>query len=181
MLLPEVDYARPESVEEAVQLLGSRENTRALAGGQSLVNVMKVRVASPDFLVDLGRIRELREIGAPPYANGRGYGVQRKWANRFEGADLFLPSTLGLALTAPGYTMRDVMDWFDGQGFSAETLVPETSALEARALGGTFALPVFVIQGAEDFTGIRMVWTMRTPRVAAEAGSDLASRSMASS
>src|SRR5262249_28253418 len=64
MLLPEVDYARPESVEEALRLLGSRDNTRALAGGQSLVNVMKVRVASPDFLVDLGRIRELREIRA---------------------------------------------------------------------------------------------------------------------
>ena len=103
-------------------------------------------------LGDQQAIRELREIGSPPYANGRGYGVQRKWANRFEGADLFLPSTLGLALTAPGSTVRDVMDWFDGQGFSAEYLVPETSALEAQALGGTFALPVFVIQGAEDFT-----------------------------
>jgi pimeloyl-ACP methyl ester carboxylesterase len=97
-------------------------------------------------------IRELREIGSPPYANGRGYGIQRKWSNRFEGADLFLPSTLGLALTAPGYTVRDVNDWFDGQGFSAEQLVPETSALEAQALGGRFALPVFVIQGVEDFT-----------------------------
>ena len=43
-------------------------------------------------LGDQQAIRELREIGAPPYANGRGYGVQRKWSNRFEGADLFLPS-----------------------------------------------------------------------------------------
>ena len=33
-----------------------------------------------------------------------------------------------------------------------ERLVPETSALEASVLGGDFALPVFVIQGAEDFT-----------------------------
>ena len=106
----------------------------------------------PQTLGDQQAIRELREIGSPPYANGRGYGVQRKWSNRFEGADLFLPSTLGLALTAPGSTVRDVLDWFDGQGFSAESLVPETSALEATALGGTFALPVFVIQGAEDFT-----------------------------
>ena len=103
-------------------------------------------------LGDQQAIRELREIGSPPYANGRGYGVQRKWSNRFEGADLFLPSTVGLALTAPGYTVHDVNDWFDGQGFSAEYLVPETSALEAKTLGGTFALPVFVIQGAEDFT-----------------------------
>jgi len=97
-------------------------------------------------------IRELQEVGPPPYSDGRGYAVQRKWSNLLEGADRFLPSTFGLALGAPGYTLRDVNDWLDGQGLSAERLVPATSALEARALGGDFALPVFVIQGAEDFT-----------------------------
>src|SRR5919204_668148 len=64
MLLREVDYARPGSVEEAVQLLSTRENARVLAGGQSLINVMKVRVASPDLVVDLGGLPELREIRA---------------------------------------------------------------------------------------------------------------------
>jgi len=34
-------------------------------------------------------IRELREVGPPPYSDGRGYGVQRKWSNLFEGADYF--------------------------------------------------------------------------------------------
>src|SRR3954463_8778763 len=63
MLLREVDYARPKSIEEAVQLLSTRENARVLAGGQSLVNVMKVRVASPDIVVDIGRIADLRRIG----------------------------------------------------------------------------------------------------------------------
>jgi len=62
MLLREVEYARPESVDEAVQLLSSREDARALAGGQSLVNVMKTRVATPELVVDLNRIAELREI-----------------------------------------------------------------------------------------------------------------------
>jgi len=97
-------------------------------------------------------IRELREVGAPPYADGRGYGVQRKWSNFFEGADRFLGSMLGLALMAPGYTERDINDWFDGQGVSAESLVAETKAIDAKALAGDFAVPVFVIQGAEDFT-----------------------------
>src|SRR5438105_11632526 len=64
MLLREVDYARPASVDEAVQLLSARDNARVIAGGQSLVNVMKVRVASPDLVVDIGRIPELREIRA---------------------------------------------------------------------------------------------------------------------
>ena len=62
MLLREVEYARPETVDEAVRLLASRDNARPLAGGQSLVNVMKVRVASPDVVVDIGRIADLKRI-----------------------------------------------------------------------------------------------------------------------
>jgi carbon-monoxide dehydrogenase medium subunit len=62
MLLRQVEYARPETVDEAVRLLASREDARALAGGQSLVNVMKTRVAAPELVVDLNRIKELRTI-----------------------------------------------------------------------------------------------------------------------
>src|ERR687898_2689754 len=62
MLLREVEYARPASVQEAVRLLGSHEGARALAGGQTLINVMKSRVASPDVLVDLNSLEELRAI-----------------------------------------------------------------------------------------------------------------------
>jgi pimeloyl-ACP methyl ester carboxylesterase len=96
--------------------------------------------------------QELRQVGPPPYADGRGYGVQRKWSNLFEGADAFIASMVGFALGAPGYTLHDVYDWFDGQGVSAERLVPETSTLAASALAGEFSVPVFVIQGADDFT-----------------------------
>ena len=53
MLLREVEYARPGTVEEAISLLAGHEGARALAGGQTLVNVMKARAASPDVLVDL--------------------------------------------------------------------------------------------------------------------------------
>jgi carbon-monoxide dehydrogenase medium subunit len=63
VLLSELEYARPESVEEAIRLL-AREDARVLAGGQSLVNVMKTRVASPDLVVDLNRIDGLRGIRA---------------------------------------------------------------------------------------------------------------------
>jgi carbon-monoxide dehydrogenase medium subunit len=62
MLLREVEYARPATVEEAVALLGSHEGARALAGGQTLVNVMKARAAAPDVLVDLADLDELRTI-----------------------------------------------------------------------------------------------------------------------
>src|SRR6188508_1194938 len=63
MLLREVEYARPATVEEAISLLGSHEGARALAGGQTLVNVMKQRAAAPEVLVDLGDLDELRSIG----------------------------------------------------------------------------------------------------------------------
>ena len=64
MLLRELDYSCPGSVEEAVKLLSGREDARALAGGQILVNVMKTRVASPELVVDLNRIDALRGIRA---------------------------------------------------------------------------------------------------------------------
>jgi carbon-monoxide dehydrogenase medium subunit len=62
MLLPRIAYARPASVEEAVAMLVEHDNARALAGGQTLVNVMKLRFAAPDVVVDLGGIPGLADI-----------------------------------------------------------------------------------------------------------------------
>src|SRR5215216_8101979 len=62
MLLAPVEYARPSSVDEAVRLLGANDGARALAGGQTLINVMKARAASPDVLVDLNGLDDLRGI-----------------------------------------------------------------------------------------------------------------------
>jgi len=62
VLLREVEYAKPGSVAEALELLASNDGARALAGGQTLVNVMKARAASPDMLVDLNGLRELKGI-----------------------------------------------------------------------------------------------------------------------
>jgi carbon-monoxide dehydrogenase medium subunit len=49
-------------VEEAVALLTQNDGARALAGGQTLINVMKARAASPDALVDLADIGELKSL-----------------------------------------------------------------------------------------------------------------------
>lgn len=62
MLLREVSYARPRTVDDALALLAENEGARALAGGQTLINVMKQRAASPDLLVDLAALSELRTI-----------------------------------------------------------------------------------------------------------------------
>jgi carbon-monoxide dehydrogenase medium subunit len=64
MLLSAVEYARPSSVAEAISLLSQHDGARALAGGQTLVNVMKTRMAAPDVLVDLADLAGLRGIRA---------------------------------------------------------------------------------------------------------------------
>lgn len=56
-------YHRPGSVSEAVKLLASLgEDARPLAGGHSLIPMMKLRLAQPEHLVDLGRIAALKGI-----------------------------------------------------------------------------------------------------------------------
>lgn len=97
-------------------------------------------------------LQELKEIGAPPFKDGTGFAVQHKWANLFEGADVFLASTVGFALIAPGYSLRDINDWFEGQKVSGEHLFPYFDELDRKLLGGELAVPVLVIQGTEDYT-----------------------------
>jgi len=62
VLLREVEYAKPSSVAEALEILASNDGARALAGGQTMINVMKARAASPDALVDLAALESLKGI-----------------------------------------------------------------------------------------------------------------------
>ncbi len=56
------DYHRPSSVQEAVQLLQENPDAKILAGGHSLLPVMKLRLAAPSALIDIGRIADLKGI-----------------------------------------------------------------------------------------------------------------------
>jgi carbon-monoxide dehydrogenase medium subunit len=66
VLLREVEYAKPASVAEALSILRQHDGARALAGGQTLINVMKARAASPDLLVDLNGLDDLKGIELGP-------------------------------------------------------------------------------------------------------------------
>jgi aerobic carbon-monoxide dehydrogenase medium subunit len=55
------DYQRAATLEEALGLVGST-GTKVIAGGMSLLPLMKLRLASPDRLVDIGRLRELKGV-----------------------------------------------------------------------------------------------------------------------
>lgn len=62
MLLANFRYARPSTVDEAVAALSSVDNARVLAGGQTLLNALKLRLVRTDLLVDVTRIDALRGI-----------------------------------------------------------------------------------------------------------------------
>jgi len=59
---PSFDYHAPKSVGEALALLGSLPDAKLLAGGHSLLPMMKLRFAQPAHLIDINRIPELRGI-----------------------------------------------------------------------------------------------------------------------
>src|SRR6266853_1106052 len=77
MKLPAFDYACPATLAEAVALLGSRDEAKALAGGQSLVPMMAFRIASPSLLVDLRKLADLRQITID--ASGVRLGAMVRW------------------------------------------------------------------------------------------------------
>lgn len=95
---------------------------------------------------------ELKSIGPPPYSSGKSYQVQRKWSNRFEGADRFLPATIGLGLQAPKSSVRDLDDSLEGELFSGDHLVRTTKPATMKDFGLQFAVPMFFFEGTEDFT-----------------------------
>lgn len=63
MIPPEFDYAAPESLDAALQALADGgEDAKPLAGGHSLLPLMKLRLAAPTLLVDLRRVPGLRSV-----------------------------------------------------------------------------------------------------------------------
>jgi aerobic carbon-monoxide dehydrogenase medium subunit len=63
MIPPAFDYARPATVDETVRTLADAgEDAKVLAGGQSLLPLLKLRLAFPELVVDVGRIPELRGV-----------------------------------------------------------------------------------------------------------------------
>src|SRR5437867_13253625 len=63
MIAQSFEYFAPETLKEALALLERhREDAKVLAGGHSLIPAMKLRLASPRVVVDLGRIPGLDEV-----------------------------------------------------------------------------------------------------------------------
>lgn len=65
MIPAKFDYARPSTVEEAVQALADGgDDPKVMAGGQSFIPVLRLRLAAPSTVVDIGAIDELRQVSS---------------------------------------------------------------------------------------------------------------------
>lgn len=62
MIPAQFDYVRAKTIDEALSLLSQNEDAKILAGGHSLIPAMKLRLAMPSMLVDIGRIKDLSYI-----------------------------------------------------------------------------------------------------------------------
>ena len=62
MYLPNFEYRRASSISEAISLLKDNQGAKLLAGGHSLLPMMKLRQAAPPMLIDIGRIEALKGI-----------------------------------------------------------------------------------------------------------------------
>ncbi len=62
MIPASFDYVAPTSVEEALSALASAEDAKVLAGGQSLLPILRMRLNAPETVIDLGRIEAMRGI-----------------------------------------------------------------------------------------------------------------------
>lgn len=62
MISFDVDYQRPRTIQEAVRALSTAREAKVLAGGHSLLPLMKLGLAQPRTLIDIGGIASLREI-----------------------------------------------------------------------------------------------------------------------
>jgi len=56
------DYFRPRPLDEALSMLTNHEDAKVLAGGHSLIPAMKLRLAQPKTIIDIGRVADLNFI-----------------------------------------------------------------------------------------------------------------------
>jgi carbon-monoxide dehydrogenase medium subunit len=75
MIPTSFDYVRAESLRDALKVLSDGDGSKAIAGGHSLLPIMKFRLAQPPRLVDISRLEELKGIGEKGRGARIGAGV----------------------------------------------------------------------------------------------------------
>ncbi|MDE0005225.1 MAG: FAD binding domain-containing protein, partial [Rhodospirillaceae bacterium] len=89
---PRFDYVRASSTEEAIEMLTEHgDDARVLAGGQSLVAMLNMRLVAPEVIVDISRVPELGGIRCTKDTVEIGAAVTQAATERFDGLATHLP------------------------------------------------------------------------------------------
>ena len=89
---PRFDYVRAASLDEAIEVLAEHgDDARVLAGGQSLVAMLNMRLLAPEVVVDISRVPDLAKIARADDAIEIGAAVTQAAAQRYDGLNAHLP------------------------------------------------------------------------------------------
>ncbi len=119
------DYVRPDTVEEALAVLAEHgEDARVLAGGQTLIAMLNLRVVEPAVLVDITRIPALGEIRELPHPDPPPQAGEGKERSKPQGAEPHGRTTVMPALVAGIH-----VSWYAAASVDADeprmTIAPE--------------------------------------------------------
>lgn len=148
MIPAAVRYQRVESLEDALDAL-AEPDSKALAGGQSLLPVMKLRIARPSLLVDIGRL----ELGGVAQADGEvRIGALATWDALQRTAELRTPALTAIAECAAGIgdlqvrnrgTVGGSLAHADPASDMPAVLLALGARLRLRSHGGERAVPLW--------------------------------------
>jgi carbon-monoxide dehydrogenase medium subunit len=128
---PEFEYAAPESLEDALRALGEGgEDAKVLAGGHSLLPLMKLRLAAPTLLVDLRKVPGLR--GAQREDGQWRIGAMTRHADLQDNADLGVVQKAASLIADQQVRNRGTIGGSVTHGDPASDLPTVVLALEAR-------------------------------------------------
>lgn len=144
-------YHRPSSLKEALALGESKSEGRYLAGGQSLVQAMKLRLSSPTDLVDLGTIKEL--AGIKVSGSAVEIGAMTRHADVAASAEVkkAIPALAALAGMIGDRQVRH-MGTIGGSLANSDPAADYPAAV--LGLGATFTTNKRKIDGDKFFTGL---------------------------
>jgi pimeloyl-ACP methyl ester carboxylesterase len=107
-------------------------------------------------LGDTKALAELQASGPPPYPVMKALTTQRIWAQAYEHADSYVAAGQAASLYAPGYSVLDLYHAIQSIRFTLNTFIgPSMSGpamkVNLNSLGPDFAIPMFVIEGPDDY------------------------------
>ncbi len=131
------DYAAPSSLDEALEALGSNPDAKVLAGGMSLLPMMRLRLLSPGMVVDIGRIDGLGEITD----NGDSISIGAMVTHAEVAASALVREHAAALATAASWTGdRQVRNRGTSCGSMAHADVAADQPVAALALGATMVV-----------------------------------------